>query len=173
MPSNVEIKARVTNMAELTKRAKELSGTEGELLQQEDTFFFCQNGRLKLRIVQGGQSELIFYNRPDQAGPKLSEFHKTSITDSENLKKALSLALGVRGEVRKTRYLYMVGQTRVHVDQVDNLGNFMELEVNLENGQSPEEGQAIANDLMQKLGVKEQDLLTCAYMDLLLKEKSG
>ena len=45
------------------------------------------------------------------------------------LQKVLSLALDVRGVVKKTRYLYMVGQTRVHVDQVDNLGDFMELEV--------------------------------------------
>ena len=52
MPNNVEIKAQVNNIEELTKRARELSGTEGELLQQEDTFFMCQNGRLKLRVLQ-------------------------------------------------------------------------------------------------------------------------
>ena len=52
MPNNVEIKARVKNIAELTERARRLSGTEGELLQQEDTFFVCQNGRLKLRVLQ-------------------------------------------------------------------------------------------------------------------------
>ena len=52
MPNNVEIKARVKNIAELTERARMLSGTEGELLQQEDTFFVCQNGRLKLRVLQ-------------------------------------------------------------------------------------------------------------------------
>ena len=52
MPNNVEIKAQVNNIEELTKRARELSGTKGELLQQEDTFFMCQNGRLKLRVLQ-------------------------------------------------------------------------------------------------------------------------
>ncbi|KAK7477186.1 hypothetical protein BaRGS_00031571 [Batillaria attramentaria] len=173
MPTNVEIKARVTDIANLRKRAAQLSGTDGQTLEQEDTFFNCHNGRLKLRVEKGNPSELIFYSRPDQQGPKVSDFSKAGIDQPENLKVVLSQALGVRGMVKKTRYLYMVGQTRVHVDQVDGLGDFMELEVNLKEGQSAEEGQVIARDLMQKLGVKDEDLLTCAYMDLLLNEKSG
>lgn len=171
MPDSVEIKAKVKDKHGLTNKARELSGQEGQLLEQEDTFFGCNNGRLKLRNLKGAPSELIFYQRPDQAGPKLSQYFKTEVPDPDSLKQVLALALGVRGVVKKTRYLYMIGQTRVHVDQVEKLGDFMELEVNLHDGQSPEEGQAIAHDLMQKLGVKEEDLLTCAYMDLLLEDK--
>lgn len=173
MPSNVEIKANIPDVAVFKQKAAKLSGTEGTVLEQEDTFFKCNNGRLKLRIQKGIPSELIYYNRPDQQGPKLSDFNKAIISQPEDLKVVLSQSLGVRGTVKKTRYLYMVGQTRVHVDQVDGLGDFMELEVMLEDGQSAEEGQAIAQDLMQKLGVSDEDLLTCAYMDLLLNEKSG
>lgn len=61
----------------------------------------------------------------------------------------------------------MVGQTRVHIDTVRDLGNFMELEVVLRPEQSLEEGQAIAKDLQAKLGVKDEDLIECAYVDLL------
>ena len=89
--------------------------------------------------------------------------------DPENLKATLRLALGIRGVVRKTRYLYMVGQTRVHLDDVEGLGQFMELEVVLRDNQSDDEGQAIANDLMEKLGIAPTDLIEGAYMDLLEK----
>jgi predicted adenylyl cyclase CyaB len=73
----------------------------------------------------------------------------------------------VRGVVRKRRYLYLVGQTRVHLDEVEGLGEFMELEVVLRPEQSDAEGQAIARDLMTRLGIREEDLLEGAYMDLL------
>lgn len=64
----------------------------------------------------------------------------------------------------------MVGQTRVHIDTVKDLGSFMELEVVLRPEQSTEEGQAIAKDLQDKLGVKDEDLIDCAYVDLLDKK---
>lgn len=77
------------------------------------------------------------------------------------------MALGVRGVVRKTRYLYMVGQTRIHLDDVEGLGHFMELEVVMREGQSDAEGQAIAEDLMRRLGVRKDAWLEGAYMDLI------
>jgi predicted adenylyl cyclase CyaB len=73
----------------------------------------------------------------------------------------------VRGVVKKIRYLYMVGKTRIHLDDVEGLGHFMELEVVMGEAQSDAEGQAIAKDLMRKLGVREDALLEGAYMDLI------
>ena len=112
---------------------------------------------------------MVYYERPDWDGPKRSDYFIFNTNDPENLKTALSLALGIRGVVRKTRYLYMVGQTRVHLDDVEGLGQFMELEVVLRDGQSDDEGQAVANDLMKKLGIEPTDLIEGAYMDLLEK----
>ena len=73
----------------------------------------------------------------------------------------------------KTRRLFMVGQTRVHCDQVEGLGDFLELEVTLSEGESEERGVQIANELMEKLGVAKDDLISGAYMDLILGEKNG
>ncbi|MEO5887932.1 MAG: class IV adenylate cyclase [Anaerolineales bacterium] len=87
--------------------------------------------------------------------------------DPENLKRVLELTYGIRGVVRKTRYLYIVGQTRVHLDDVEGLGQFMELEVVMQAGQSEAEGQSIAESLMARLGVERSDLLEGAYLDLL------
>ena len=169
MPTNIEIKARVHDMAGLRARAEAISDTPVQVIPQEDTFFHTPKGRLKLRQLQPDQAQLVYYDRPDQDGPKRSSYHIFETNDPQGLKTALRLALGIRGVVRKTRYLYLSGQTRIHLDDVEGLGQFMELEVVLGADQSDAEGQAIAEDLMARLGVRKEDLLEGAYMDLLEK----
>lgn len=87
-------------------------------------------------VFQNGSGELIHYERPDTEGPKLSDFVKTSIAKDEiqGLTEVLKKSNGIIGVVEKTRLLYIVDQTRVHVDRVNGLGDFMELEVRLESG---------------------------------------
>jgi predicted adenylyl cyclase CyaB len=167
LPSNIEIKARARNFNEIRRRAEGLSSTPVEAIPQEDIFFNTPLGRLKLRILAKDRGQLIYYTRPDQEGPKRSDYHIAHTSDPANLKRVLELAYGIRGVVRKTRYLYLVGQTRVHLDDVEGLGQFMELEVVMRDGQSEAEGQSIAEDLMTMLGVERTDLLEGAYMDLL------
>ena len=171
MPYNIEIKARVRDFDKIRSRAEALSDTPVEIIPQEDVFFTTPQGRLKLRILASDRGQLIYYTRPDQEGPKRSDYHISLTSDPENLRRVLELAYGVRGVVRKTRYLYLVGQTRVHLDEVQGLGQFMELEVVMQDGQSDAEGHAIAQDLMSALGVETSDLLEGAYMDLLEKGK--
>jgi predicted adenylyl cyclase CyaB len=169
VPTNIEIKARAGNFAEICRRAEALSDAPVRILSQEDTFFSTPQGRLKLRLLAADQGELIYYTRPDREGPKRSDYHIFRTKDPENLRRVLELAYGIRGVVRKTRYLYLVGQTRIHLDDVEGLGQFMELEVVMQDGQSDAEGQAIAEDLMARLGVESRDLVEGAYMDLLEK----
>ncbi|KAK2831499.1 hypothetical protein Q7C36_016585 [Tachysurus vachellii] len=169
MPSNVEIKAWLRDLDHVSKRARELSGSDGTVIRQHDTFFHVsKEGRLKLRNFLNGSGQLIFYERPDMSGPKLSNYSITPTNDPQGLTRVLSDALGQVGQVKKERHLYMVGQTRVHVDSVEGLGDFMELEVVMKENQSTDEGVAIAHQLMQDLGVKKEDLIDGAYMDLLL-----
>jgi predicted adenylyl cyclase CyaB len=167
MPSNIEIKARVRDFDGIRRRAKQLSNTPVEVIPQVDTFFNTPQGRLKLRVLSEDKGQLIYYTRPDREGPKRSDYHISLTSDPENLKRVLELAYGIQGVVRKTRYLYLVGQTRVHLDDVEGLGRFMELEVVIREGQSDAQGQAIAEGLMAALGVERSDLLEGAYMDLL------
>jgi predicted adenylyl cyclase CyaB len=172
LPSNIEIKARVRDFELIRSRAEKLSNTAVQMIPQEDIFFNVEKGRLKLRILAPDQSQLIYYTRPDQEGPKRSDYHISHSPDPQNLKQVLELAYGIRGVVRKTRYLYLVGQTRIHLDDVENLGQFMELEVVLEEGQGDAEGQKTAEELMSALGVERADLIDGAYMDLLEKPSS-
>jgi predicted adenylyl cyclase CyaB len=171
MPANIEIKARARNFPDLKTRAESLSDTPVQIIPQEDTFFHTPKGRLKLRILAPDRAQLVYYERPDQDGPKRSNYHIFETSDPENLKTTLTLALGVRGIVCKTRFLYLAGQTRIHLDDVEGLGYFMELEVVLRDGQTDAEGQAIAEDLMNRLGIQKEDLLEGAYMDLLEKNQ--
>lgn len=167
MATNIEIKARVDHFEALMLRAESLSDQPVAVVPQEDTFFNSKKGRLKLRLLAPDRGYLIYYERPDQGRPKRSDYHLAETREPEHLKTVLSLALGVRGVVRKTRHLYMVGQTRIHLDDVEGLGHFMELEVVMKEGQSDAEGQAIAEDLMRRLEVPEEALLEGAYMDLI------
>ncbi len=167
MPANIEIKARVRDFSALQARAAALSDAPCQVIVQEDIFFPVPRGRLKLRLLSAGRAQLVYYTRPDQRGPKRSDYHIFETDAPADLKAVLSLALGVRGIVRKTRHLYLVGQTRIHLDQVEGLGEFVELEVVLRPGQGDAEGRAVADDLMARLGIPPADLLEGAYLDLL------
>jgi predicted adenylyl cyclase CyaB len=122
---------------------------------------------MKLRQLSDESGHLIFYDRPDHVGPKTSEYIICPTDDPKLLRTILETALGIRGVVRKTREIFMVGRTRIHLDQVENLGAFLELEVVLETGEASEAGQAEAERLMALLRICPEDLVQCAYIDLL------
>jgi len=167
MPQNVEIKARVKNIKATIILAEALSDTVGEILEQEDTFFHVRNGRLKLRQFPDGRGELISYQRANHAGAKVSSYEILRTSNPKSLRTVLAAALGVRGGVRKRRLLYLVGKTRIHIDEVDGLGTFLELEVVLGDGESKADGARVANDLLHRLGIQEADRVKGAYIDLL------
>lgn len=167
MPSNIELKARVSDPEKLRGTAEALSDRPTVRLEQRDTFFHCPNGRLKLREFADGTGELIFYTRPDVAGTKQSNYLIAPASKSDELHAVLSAALGARQTVQKTRVLLHVGQTRIHLDTVAGLGSFVELEVVLREGQPAEEGHRIARELMSALGIRQEDLVEGAYADLL------
>ena len=171
MPANIEIKARIHNPAAFQALAESLSDTSVATIRQEDIFFAIAHGRLKLRILARDHGQLIYYTRPDTAGPKRSEYRIYETSKPEEMKSLLLNALGVRGIVRKTRYLYLVGQTRIHMDEVEALGTFAELEVVLRPGQQDREGLAIAENLLAKLGIPQDDWIEGAYIDLLERSR--
>ena len=167
MPSNIEIKARVADPARKREIAERLSGGPPTILRQRDTFFPCAHGRLKLRELSDTQGELIAYSRPDTADAKQSDYSIARTDSPAALREVLSSALGTGQVVSKTRWLYLVGQTRIHLDEVAALGWFLELEVVLQQNQAASEGHRIARELMAALEIGEDDLIQVAYADLL------
>jgi predicted adenylyl cyclase CyaB len=167
MARNIEIKAHVSDLAALTERVAEVATTGPFEIHQDDTFFRCASGRLKLRAFSDTDGELIFYRRTDQHGPKESFYIRTPTQSPDLLRQSLTLAYGHAGRVVKHRTLYTVGRTRVHLDRVDGLGDFMELEVVLQGDEPSEAGVAEAHTLMAQLGIKASSLMDAAYVDLL------
>ena len=167
MPRNVEIKARVAGLAPLAQMLAAWADEGPTEIVQDDTFFRCEGGRLKLRAFSSASGELIYYRRSDQAGPKESFYLRSPTTEPDTLREALTLAWGQIGRVRKHRTLFMVGRTRVHLDLVEDLGEFLELEVVLADDEPTEMGVQEAHALMQRLGVQPTQLEEGAYLDLL------
>ena len=167
MPANIEIKARAHDFRRQKQIAQALSDTPEKVLEQEDTFFVTKSGRLKLRILDPEHGELIYYQRADQDGPRQSQYQIARTHEPAALKALLMAALPVRGTVKKRRALYLAGQTRIHLDEVEGLGTFLELEVMLRPDESEGDGRATAATLMARLGIRESDLVPGAYMDLL------
>jgi predicted adenylyl cyclase CyaB len=168
MPANIEIKAILHNRMAVEAIAAHLSEQVLATIEQEDIFFRCDGARLKLRILGPKQGELIRYQRSDVAGIRCSQYVIARTSDPEALREILGQSLGVIGVVRKTRTLYQVGQTRIHLDRVEGLGNFLELEVVLRPGQTEAEGKTIALKLLENFRIEENQLVAVAYIDLLM-----
>ncbi len=154
MSVNIEIKSRVRDPARIKILAEALTCVAGERIEQEDVFFVVPRGRLKLRILSTISAELIYYEREDHAGPKESRYVISRTSEPESLRNVLEKSLGVRGIVRKKRTLYQIDQTRIHLDEVEGLGSFAELEVVMKEGQSHAEGIEIAHGLMSRLEIR-------------------
>ena len=167
MARNIEIKARIESVEALLPRAQALAAGTPERIVQDDTFFGCPHGRLKLRDFGTGHGELIQYERADVQGPKTSTYLRSPTTSPDSLRDALARALGVLGRVRKQRWLLLAGRTRIHLDRVEGLGDFLELEVVLGDSEPEADGQAEANALLARLGIDTSQLEAGAYLDLL------
>jgi len=167
MPRNVEIKAQLTDPAAVRTSALEVATEPPVELRQHDVFYRVECGRLKLRRFPDGRAELIRYQRPDASGPKTSDYDIYRADDGQNLHDLLAASLGVLGEVVKVRTLVMAGRTRIHLDEVEGLGSYLELEVVLTDEEDESVGQAEAEALMEKLGIGPGDLVTGAYLDKL------
>lgn len=170
MARNIEIKARITSIATLEPQVATLAQHGPELIEQDDSFFHCAHGRLKLRAFADGRGELIAYDRPDAIGPKTSNYLITPTDDPNALRHTLMRALGDAGRVKKQRWLYLIGRTRVHLDRVEGLGEFLELEVVLRDDEPAEAGVEEAHALLDRLGVAPGQLMAGAYVDLLNAE---
>ena len=171
MARNVEIKARIENVALLRPDSCGAGHRAGRWKWPRTTpFSIASTGRLKLRAFSNDAGELIFYRRVNQAGPKESFYIRSPTSSPETLRESLSLAYGQIGRIRKYRTLFLVGRTRVHLDRVEGLGHFLELEVMLVDDESAEQGIREASQLMDQLGVQPEQLIEGAYLDLMLAQ---
>lgn len=168
MHLNIEIKARCEKQEKIRQILLDRKADFRGIDHQIDTYFEAQKGRLKLR--QGSiENNLIHYERADQAGPKASEVHLYACGDSEALKATLAAALEVKVAVDKQREIYFIDNVKFHLDQVEQLGTFVEIEAIDSDGSI---GRARLNEqcnyYLNLFGIEEKDLVQNSYSDMLL-----
>ncbi len=165
---NVEIKAICNDREKIRRILLERNAKFIGLDHQVDTYFRSSSGRLKLR--EGNiENNLIWYQRPDQAGPKTSHCVLYKTEKDSALKAILHDAMGVMVVVDKEREIYFIDNIKIHLDQVKGLGTFLEIEAQSEEGDKSEEllhSQCV--QLMDELGIRNEDLVNESYSDLLL-----
>jgi len=168
MPRLVEIKARCSNPDWIKTQLKEKNADFKGVDHQIDTYFKVPNGRLKLR--EGNiENTLIFYNRPNQEGPKVSEVELYKPIDPMALKRVLKAANETLVVVDKHRAIFFIENVKFHVDEVKGLGSFMEIEAIDEVGEfTKEQLLEQCQHYMRVLKVQEEDLIHHSYSDMLM-----
>jgi len=169
--ANLEIKARCADLVEARRIAAAIATDHVGVDRQVDTYFKTDRGRLKLRESSLSGGQLVPYLRPDRNGPKRSDYRVIPVDDPPSLKALLSEILGVHRVVSKQREIFLYENVRIHLDRVDGLGTFLELEAVIDSSPSAEAEQHKKVDwLMKELGVAEEDLLATSYEGLLADE---
>jgi predicted adenylyl cyclase CyaB len=163
---NIEIKARCDDLDRARRIARELGATLLGVVHQADTYFRVAQGRLKLREVSSGQAQLIYYRRPDERGPKVSDYEVLPVAEAEGLRQVLAEALGVKAQVHKRREILLLEDVRIHLDEVEGLGSFIELEVVVGEGETEAGCVTQAEELLRAFGVRASDLVSGSYADL-------
>lgn len=173
---NLELKVRVTSDALVALRDRlAVAGDDAlDIERQEDRYFRVPEGRLKLRTVTtrdgASRAELIAYRRPDEALSRWSAYRITPLPagQAESMADTLEQVLPVLVVVRKRREIALHGATRIHLDEVDGLGAFVELET-VVTDQSAAAAAAEHRTVVEMLGLDRWPSCAGSYSDLLLR----
>lgn len=167
---NIEIKAGCRDPGRVRRFLQENKASFKGVDEQVDTYFQTNHGRLKLR--EGNiENNLIYYERPNEPGPKGSHFNLVKIEDATGLKEVLTKSMGIKVVVKKKREIYYIGNVKFHIDEVDGLGSFVEIEAgNVFADLSREQLQEQCDHYVQALDIKETDMLDRSYSDMVNRE---
>jgi len=169
MRKNIEIKARYEDLLKARRLARELGARKRQTLVQVDTYLRVAHGRLKLREITGDQhrAELIWYQRSDQRQARQSSYTIFRVDRPRKLKATLDKAIGIWKIVRKRRELWMHRNIRIHLDRVEGLGNFVELEAVVGGRYGIHVSQANLAIVQRALELTADMLVPGSYSDLI------
>lgn len=169
---NIELKCRCKDLGATRARAERLGARDTGFLHQRDVFFPAPDGRLKLRDFEDGAGELIAYRRPDSEAAIGSDYVLYRTDEPAALEAVLRHALGHHGTVTKRRQLLLFRNTRIHLDEVEGLGTFVELETVI-TAQTEAEAHAELEQVAAALELRAADRVAQAYVDLMPNERPG
>lgn len=164
---NVELKAHDPAPERSLEVCRALGAADHGVLRQRDTYFTVAAGRLKLREQQPGEAHLIQYDRADEPGQRTSTYRVVPVPDPDALLAALGAALGIRLAVSKRRQLFLWRDVRIHLDEVEGLGRFIELEAVAAPGSDLTREHRLVVELRGALAIGDDRLVPDGYADLL------
>ena len=164
--TNIEVKARCVNVQRAEENLNSIGAGLAGTFRQKDTYFKALSGRLKLREISSDEGQVVYYERSDVAGPKRSDYEVASTSDPLSMRIVLKNIFGISVEVEKTRQVWLWENVRIHLDNVKDLGHFLELEA-LTEEQGIGESQSRIETLMRALEISTDDLVKGSYGDLL------
>jgi predicted adenylyl cyclase CyaB len=168
MPTNLELKSRYPSPQKAHAVARAFGAAHRGTLIQEDTYFRVPRGRLKLREAEGETAELIYYERAEETTERWSSFTRVPVTEAAGLRRVLAEAFGVLVVVRKRRDLYLFRDARIHIDDVEGLGTFLEFEVT--GGETPAT-VATMRELRRAFGIGDDSVIKVSYSDMILAKR--
>ena len=163
---NLEAKFKLSDLDRARKRAESIGFQLKGTFRQRDTFFRVPNGKLKMREEESACT-LIYYQRGNSGSLKLSDYEIIELPDPQRMRLVLTASLGVLAEVRKERTLLQKGNMRLHLDVVDGLGSFGEIEAVLSQEDDPAPSRKAVEDLITMLDVRRQSLISASYFEML------
>ena len=169
MPTNLELKARFSSPLNAQRIARGLHARRIGILKQRDVYYCVPKGRVKLRTVVSGKSELIVYRRADARSSRYSDYLVIPLSAPKTTNQLCTTLFGVLVEVRKTRLLYLYENARIHIDKVEGLGSFVEFEVIVQRGK--QQARLLMKKLIEAFKISPDNILGVSYSDLLLKKK--
>jgi len=166
---NIELKARLADPDAAREVARQIATNRPDTQQQVDTYFHCRAGRLKLRKINGLSAMLVWYAREDRQAAKPSDYLLVPLSNPHALEQALTAALGVQAVVSKRREIFFWGNVRIHLDEVAELGSFLEFEAVLGPQVDDAAGRAQLDELRERFALDPADLLADSYADMILR----
>jgi adenylate cyclase class 2 len=163
---NIELKVRLASLDAARTVAQAIATERLGRQHQVDTYFRCSRGRLKLREIDGSSAQLVWYARPDEPGPKPSDYLLVPVSDPETLKAALEAALGIECVVDKRREIYLWENVRIHLDEVSDLGTFLEFEAVVGPNVDDAAASGQLEYLTERFSLASENLLPGSYADL-------
>jgi predicted adenylyl cyclase CyaB len=169
MPQNLELKARIPSVSEAVRTAHRLKARAKGILRQCDIYYMVPRGRLKLRIINNRSAELIFYSRPNNKGSRYSDYLVLPVGNAKLTNALCRAAFGQKVVIEKKRRLFIYKNSRIHLDEVNGLGTFIEFEILVRYGKR--QAQKLLEVLTKEFAITHAAILGISYSDMLLHKK--
>jgi len=163
---NIESKFKVNDFSEIKKNLRKNKIKTAKKLNQVDTYFIVKKGHLKIREINKKSFELIFYQRPNKKIAKTSNYEVIGLNknQSKEIKRILKISLVIKNIIKKTRFLYLYKNTRIHLDNVSGLGKFIELETVLKKINN-QKAKIEHKKLIKILNLNKEEKIRKSYCD--------